>query len=93
MAKSALLGLTRSLAIEYAAKGICVNAVMPGLVETDLTANISKMVRETVRQGIPMKRHAAPLDIARTVLFLASDWASYTTGQQIAVSGGQAPFF
>lgn len=92
VAKSALLGLTRSLAVEYAAHGICVNAVMPGFVETDLTANISKLIRDTTRQATPMKRHATPLDVARAVVYLASSWSGYTTGQQIAVTGGQPPF-
>ncbi len=93
MAKSALLGLTRSLAVEYASFGVCVNAVMPGMVQTDLTSNISSMVKESVRQSIPMKRHASPLDVARAVVYLASEWAAYTTGQQLPVTGGLPPFF
>ena len=92
MAKSALLGLTRSLAVEYASAGVTVNAVMPGLVETDLTSNMSGIVRESVRQGTPMKRLTTPVDVARTVVYLASEWAGYTTGQQIAVTGGLPPF-
>ncbi len=92
VAKSALLGLTRSLAVEYASKGIRVNAVMPGMVETDLTSNVSKMERERIRHETPMKRLASSIDVARTVLYLASDWSSYTTGQQIAVTGGHPPF-
>jgi 3-oxoacyl-[acyl-carrier protein] reductase len=92
IAKSALLGLTRSLAVEYAAHGICVNAVMPGLVETDLTSNLSHLVRDMMQKATPMQRHASPLDVARAVVFLGSDWAGYTTGQQIAVTGGQPPF-
>lgn len=91
-AKSALLGLTRSLAVEYAGHGVTVNAVMPGMVETDLTANVSSLVRETLRREIPLRRHAEPLDVARAVVYLASDWGAYTTGQQLAVTGGLPPF-
>jgi 3-oxoacyl-[acyl-carrier protein] reductase len=92
IAKSGLLGLTRSLAVEYAGHGVCVNSVMPGFVETDLTSNISKMGRESIRQNTPMKRHASPIDVARAVLYLASEWSSYTTGQQIPITGGGPPF-
>jgi len=92
-AKSSLMGLTRVLAKEYASYGITVNAVMPGLAETDLTSGISVMDKEVLREGIPMKRHASPLDIAKTVVYLASDWCSYTTGQQFPVTGGKPPFF
>ncbi|ARA94455.1 hypothetical protein AWN76_015690 [Rhodothermaceae bacterium RA] len=93
VAKSALVGLTRSLAVEYAGRGITVNAVMPGMVETDLTANVSRLSRETHRREIPMQRLASPLDVARAVVYLASDWGAYATGQQLPLTGGLPPFF
>lgn len=90
-AKSGLLGLTRSLAVEHADDGIRVNAVMPGMVETDLTSNLSPMNVKAVRQDTPMGRLAEPLEVAQAVVYLASDWSSFTTGQQLAVTGGQPP--
>lgn len=92
-AKSALIGLTRSLAVEYAPKNITVNAVMPGFTETDLTAGLANFTKESLRQGMPMKRFASPLDIAQAVVYLASERSGYITGQQIPVTGGQPPFF
>lgn len=91
-AKCGLLGLTRSLAVEYADDGIRVNAVMPGMVQTDLTSNLSPMDRKAVRQDTPMGRLAEPLEVAQAVVYLASNWSSFTTGQQLAISGGQPPF-
>ena len=92
VAKSGLLGLTRSLAVEYADDDIRVNAVMPGTVDTDLTANLSPMDRKSLRQDTPMGRLVSPLEVAQAVVYLASDWSSFTTGQQLAVTGGQPPF-
>jgi len=92
VAKSALQGLTRSLAVELAAKNIQVNAVAPSFVETDLVAHIQQSFRRKIAQETPMQRHASPVDVAYAVLFLASRYASYTTGQKIMVTGGRPPF-
>jgi 3-oxoacyl-[acyl-carrier protein] reductase len=92
VAKSGLVGLTRSLAVELSAKNIQVNMVVPNMVETDLISAIPKMGLKTVVQKSPMKRLATPVDVSRAVVFLASSMSSYTTGQKIMVTGGEAPF-
>lgn len=92
VAKSALQGLTRSLAVELASKNIQVNTVVPSFVETDLVTHIQESFRKKIAQETPMQRHASPVDVAQAVLFLASKFASYTTGQKIMVTGGRPPF-
>lgn len=92
MAKSALVGLTRSLSIEFAARNIQVNMVVPNFVETDLVAHIPEGFRKKLADDTPMKRHASPVDVARAVLFLASSHAGFTTGQKVLVTGGGAPY-
>ena len=92
MAKSALVGLTRSLSIEFASRNIQVNLVVPSFVETDFVAHVPDGFRKRIAQDIPMRRHASPVDVARAVLFLASPHASFTTGQKVMVTGGSAPF-
>ena len=92
MAKSALVGLTRSLAVELAARNIQVNMVSPSFVETDLVAHIQEGFRAKIAQENPMGRHASPVEVARAVLFLASPHAAFTTGQKIMVTGGSSPF-
>lgn len=92
VAKSGLVGLTRSLAVEFAVHNIQVNMVTPSIMETDLTKNISKMFLEGMKNDTPMQRNATPVDVAKTVVYLASSLASFTTGQQIMVTGGNAPF-
>jgi 3-oxoacyl-[acyl-carrier protein] reductase len=84
-AKAGLVGATRSLASEVARLGIRVNAVAPGLIETDMTA---KVPRDQVKQLIPMNRFGAPEEVARVIRFLCSDDASYVTGQVLGVTGG-----
>lgn len=92
IAKSALQGLTRSLAVELASKNIQINTVVPSFVETDLVAHIQEGFRKKLAQDTPMQRHASPVDVAQAVLFLASKFASYMTGQKIMLTGGRAPF-
>jgi len=92
MAKSALVGLTRSLSVELAAKNIQVNMVVPSFVETDLVAHVQEGFRRKIARETPMGRNASPIDVARAVAFLASSYASFTTGQKIMVTGGGAPY-
>lgn len=92
MAKSALVGLTRSLSIEFASRNIQVNLVVPNFVETDLVAHVQEGFRRKIAQDIPMQRHGTPIEVAQAVLFLASSHSSFTTGQKILVTGGGAPY-
>ncbi len=88
-AKAGLIGATRSLAAEVARLGIRVNAVAPGLINTDMTRQLAKnMGPEMVKQMIPMNRFGEPEEVARVVRFLCSDDASYISGQIIGVNGG-----
>ena len=87
-AKAGLIGLTKSTARELAHWGILVNAVAPGLIETDMTATLSTETRETYLGQVPLRRIGTPEDVAAVVRFLASDGASYITGQVIHVNGG-----
>ncbi len=86
--KAGMVGITKSLAKELAARGIRVNAVAPGFVETDMTADLSAELRERAIAAIPLGRMGKPHDIAKTVAFLASADAAYITGQTIIVDGG-----
>ncbi|TAK17289.1 MAG: 3-oxoacyl-ACP reductase FabG [Acidobacteria bacterium] len=86
--KAGLIGFTKALALEIASRGITVNAVAPGLVDTDMTKAISDGAHEEWAARIPLKRLGTPDDIAAAVAFLASDEASYITGQVLAVNGG-----
>ena len=87
-AKAGMHGFTMSLAQEGAAKGITVNTVSPGYVETAMTLAIREDVREAIIAGIPMRRMGAPAEIASAVAFLASDANAYVTGANIPVNGG-----
>lgn len=86
--KAGLIGLTKACARELAARQITVNAVAPGFIDTEMTQGLDEKVRESYIQSIPLKRFGSVLDVAETVAFLASDAASYITGQVIAVNGG-----
>ncbi|MFU8895398.1 MAG: 3-oxoacyl-ACP reductase FabG [Gammaproteobacteria bacterium] len=87
-AKAGLVGFTRALAREVGSRGITVNAVAPGFIETDMTAALSAEQRSGLEQQIPLERLGAAADIAATVLFLCSPGAGYITGEVINVNGG-----
>lgn len=86
--KAGLIGLTKSVAKELASRGITVNAVAPGFIETDMTASMSDKARNAMLEQIPMRCAGHPEDVASAVKFLVSEDASYITGQVIHVSGG-----
>jgi 3-oxoacyl-[acyl-carrier protein] reductase len=86
--KAGLIGLTKALAREVAARGVTVNLVAPGFIETDMTANLPDAVKEAYRGQIPLGRFGTAADVAAAVAFLASDGAAYITGQVIHVNGG-----
>jgi 3-oxoacyl-[acyl-carrier protein] reductase len=86
--KAGLIGFTKSLAREVASRGITVNAVAPGLIETDMTAVLSEEIRKNILSKIPLGSLGQPDDIASAVAFLASREAKYITGQVLAVDGG-----
>lgn len=88
--KAGVIGMTKSLAKELASRGITVNAVAPGFIETDMTAVLTDAARSAALGSIPMARLGAPEDVARAAAFLASDAAAYITGQVLAVDGGMA---
>ena len=87
-AKSGVIGFSKSMAKELASRGITVNMVAPGYIETDMTAVLSDKVREAMISTVPLARAGQAEDIAGAVLFLVSDMASYITGQVINVDGG-----
>jgi len=91
-AKAGLIGLTKSVAREMASRGITANAVAPGFVETDITAGLGDTIRQSALTAIPLGRWAQPEEIAWVVAFLASDAASYITGQTLAVDGGMTMY-
>lgn len=86
--KAGLIGLTKSLAKEVAARGVRVNAVAPGFIDTSMTEKLGEKAREALADVIPAKRTGKPEEIAEAVLFLASGSSSYITGQVLAVDGG-----
>ena len=87
-AKAGILGFSKALAREVVEDGITVNCVCPGLVDTDIRAGISDEVEHALWESIPMKRPATTREIANTIAFLASDDASYITGEDIDINGG-----
>jgi 3-oxoacyl-[acyl-carrier protein] reductase len=86
--KAGLIGFTKSVAKEYASRGILANCVAPGFIETDMTAALPDEARATLLQDIALGRLGRPEDVAGAVLFLASDLAGYMTGQVLVVDGG-----
>lgn len=88
--KAGIIGLTKALAKEVASRGITVNAVAPGLIDTEMTQTLSETQRQEMLQRIPLGSFGTPEDVAACVLFLASEDARYITGEVISVSGGLA---
>jgi 3-oxoacyl-[acyl-carrier protein] reductase len=86
--KAGLIGLTKTLARELASRGITVNAVAPGLIETDMTTVLSDEIRQAILQKVPLGKLGEPDDIAGAVAYLASPEAKYITGQVLTVDGG-----
>lgn len=89
-AKAGLIGLTKTVAKEYASRNVTCNAIAPGFIATDMTAKLSESVLEAAVGVIPLKRFGQPEDIANLAVFLASDAAAYITGEVIRVDGGMA---
>lgn len=87
-AKAGLIGLTKSLALEYAERNITVNAVAPGFISSDMTDALSDDVRKQYLERIPLRRFGTPDDVAQVVRFLASEAAGYMTGQTLSIDGG-----
>jgi acetoacetyl-CoA reductase len=88
-AKAGIFGFTKALARETAARGITVNTVSPGYIETDMTKGVPADVLRKIVEGIPIGRMGKPEEIARAVLFLAADEAAFITGETLSINGGQ----
>ena len=86
--KAGIIGMSKSLAIEYAKKNITVNCVSPGFIETKMTDKISDEMKRILISRVPMNKLGTGLDVSNTVAFLSSDAASYITGETIHVNGG-----
>jgi 3-oxoacyl-[acyl-carrier protein] reductase len=86
--KAGIIGFTKSIAKEFASRGISVNAIAPGYIQTEMTESLTETQQNSLLEFIPMKRMGKPEDIAKCVAFLADDDASYITGQVITVDGG-----
>jgi 3-oxoacyl-[acyl-carrier protein] reductase len=86
--KGAINSFTRALAVELAKRGVTVNAIAPGFIETDMSAAVRNKAGDTIKKMIPMQRIGTPDDVAKVAVFLACDESSYVTGQVITVDGG-----
>lgn len=86
--KAGVIGMTKSLAKEVGSRGITVNAVAPGFISTDMTETLGEKFKEEAKRNIPLKRLGNPEDVAKVVVFLASESANYITGQVVNVDGG-----
>ena len=86
--KAGILGFTKSVALELGSRSIRCNAIAPGFIETEMTAELDEATVQGWREGIPLKRGGTPEDIANACVFLASDMSSYITGQTLSVDGG-----
>ena len=86
--KAGVIGLTKSAAKELASRGITVNAIAPGMIETDMTADLADKVKDEMMKQIPLKRFGQAEDVANAAAFLVSDEAAYITGQVLHVDGG-----
>ncbi len=86
--KGAINAFTKALAIELASRGVTVNAIAPGFIETDMSETVRNMAGDAIKKMIPMRRYGKPEDIAKVAVFLASDDSAYITGQVVTVDGG-----
>ena len=89
-AKAGLIGITKSMAKEFAPRNICVNAIAPGFIQTDMTDALPEDTVKGIMSITPLKKLGTPEDVANLVLFLASDMSNYITGEVIAVDGGMS---
>ncbi|MDR1907120.1 MAG: 3-oxoacyl-[acyl-carrier-protein] reductase [Puniceicoccales bacterium] len=87
-AKAGMIGFTKSVAKEVASRGVCVNCVAPGFIESDMTAMLPEKIIEETKRLIPMKRMGVPDDVANAVSFLCSEGANYITGEVLTIDGG-----
>lgn len=87
-AKAGVLGLTKTLAKELSSRNVTCNAIIPGLIETDMTANLPPAVKDELLRAVPLRRIGTAQDVANLAVFLASDLSSYITGEVIRVDGG-----
>ncbi|MBU3144478.1 3-oxoacyl-[acyl-carrier-protein] reductase [Clostridium sp. CF012] len=87
-AKAGIIGMTKAVAREFASRGVTCNAIAPGYIQTDMTESMPSKAKEAIMNNIPLKRLGMPGDVANAVAFLASEEASYITGQVINVDGG-----
>ncbi len=88
-AKAGILGFTKALARETSSKGITINTVAPGYIETDMTKDVPADIMKKIIEGIPVGRMGKPEEVARAVLFLAAEEAAFITGETISINGGQ----
>ena len=86
--KAGIIALTKSMAKELGSRGILVNAIAPGFIETDMTAKLPEEIKNSIKTNIALKKLGTPSDIAKLIAFLASDNSNYITGQVINIDGG-----